>query len=304
MTVRRRWLTLALALTACAAPAGVGPSATVSPSATTTTPVVALPSATVTPAATTAPPPSPTATATPAPTATPVAAYCAVADVPTPTLAFADHARTYLDWTYALPQTYVPPDLVDAVTGSSAVPTPFAVEAVGAAEVLARLGDPAYSTLLADAPGVTIRKIAFSDLAALRSAASADGVKLVLLSTYRSYSLQVATFDYWVRIGGYAQALRTSARPGHSEHQLGTVIDFGDGSAAPWEYLDWATTPSGSWLARHAAEFGFVMSFPRGATAVTCYDYEPWHYRWVGRTVAAEVTSAAVPLRVFQSNLR
>src|SRR5687768_17772820 len=56
-------------------------------------------------------------------------------------------------------------------------------------------------------------------------------------------------------VGGYDQALRTSARPGHSEHQLGTTLDFGDGSAAPWEYADWARTPTGAWLAQHAAEF-------------------------------------------------
>ena len=140
------------------------------------------------------------------------------------------------------------------------------------------------------------------DFTALRAAATAAGTPLVAISAYRSYALQVATFDSWVKVGGYQQALRTSARPGHSEHQLGTAIDFGDGSAAPWEYEDWATTPAEAWLASHAAEFGFVMSFPKGRTDVTCYAYEPWHYRYVGKALAQTLSEARVTLREYQSS--
>ena len=222
----------------------------------------------------------------------------------TPNRDYARTDRTYLDWTYVLPDTYLPPDLVNATTGAEVTASPFAVEAVGAAEVMARRGDPSYSTLLTNAPEAAVRRTAYADLAALRGAALAAARPLVVLSAYRSFNLQQLTFDYWVKVGGYEQALRTSARPGHSEHQLGTAIDFGDGSAAPWEYSDWATTPSGAWLAAHAAEYGFVMSFPKGQTAVTCYDYEPWHYRWVGKDLALRLAQAGLPLRVFQWDLR
>jgi D-alanyl-D-alanine carboxypeptidase len=218
----------------------------------------------------------------------------------TPVTAYADHVRTYLDWTYALPESYAAPDLVYIANGRGYI-TPFAVEAIGAAEVLARRGDPSYSTLLSDAPNSAIRQVAYPDFLALRAAAAAAGTPLVAISTYRSYALQVATFDYWVKVGGYQQALRTSARPGHSEHQLGTAIDFGDGSAAPWEYADWAETAAGAWLAAHAAEFGFVQSFPKGKTNVTCYDYEPWHYRYVGRALARTIADSRVTLREYQS---
>jgi D-alanyl-D-alanine carboxypeptidase len=302
-------VTLALTLAACSLPLAAGPSpgALVTPTAS-----ASAPSATRTPGvtATTAPSPSalPPATApgsaTPTTPASGPAPYCAVADVPTPNRDYAEHVRTYLDWTYALPNSYVPPDLVDAVSGSRAIPSPYAVETLGAADVMARRGDPAYSALLADAPGSAIRAVVYGDVVALRSAARAAGQPLVILSSYRSYALQELTFDYWVRVGGYAQALRTSARPGHSEHQLGTVIDFGDGIAAPWEYDDWATTEQGAWLASHAAEYGFVMSFVKGGTPVTCYDYEPWHYRWVGREIALRLTAAGTPLRVYQTSLR
>lgn len=260
--------------------------------------------------------PSPTAAPSSAPSSAPSAApstptaaptrapYCTVADEITPVAAFDRHADTFLDWTYRLSEDYVPPDLVSATTGSL-VPTPFrVVEAPNAADLLLRRGDPAYATLLSDDPGAVVRRIVYDDLSAMRAAATAAGVRIVILSGYRSYARQKATFDYWVSVSDYETALDASARPGHSEHQLGTTLDFGDGTAAPWEYADWATTPGGAWLREHAREYGFVMSYPRGASGSTCYKYEPWHYRWVGRDLAMEIERSGLPLRQYQAGIR
>ncbi len=91
-----------------------------------------------------------------------------------------------------------------------------------------------------------------------------------------------------------SSALATSARPGHSEHQLGLAIDFKTaGGAAAWRYADWARTREGAWLARNAWRYGFVMSYPAGKRSLTCYAYEPWHYRYVGRTSQGRSTTAA-----------
>jgi LAS superfamily LD-carboxypeptidase LdcB len=227
--------------------------------------------------------------------------------VPTPNRDYAHPEATVLDWTYRLTDSYEPPDLVSALDGSAAGPSPFAIipePGVTAADMQIVVGKPGYEAVLADDPRALVRKVMYSDLAGLRDAASAAGHRLVIVSAYRSYAQQVLTFSYWVGVGGYEQALRTSARPGHSEHQLGTTLDFGDGIAAPWEYSDWAATPTGGWLARHAAEHGFVMTYPPGKSAVTCYDYEPWHYRWVGRDLAARVVASGVTLREFQQGIR
>lgn len=233
-----------------------------------------------------------------------MAAYCAVADVLTPVRSYDAHERTYLDWTYAVDPGYVPPDLVAVASGATIEVTPFALPQLTAADLRALPGEAAYGALLVDDPNAAVRRVMLPDLRALRAAAAAAGVPLVVLSAYRSYAHQAATFDHWVSVGGYEQALRTSARPGHSEHQLGTAIDFGDGRAAPWEYRDWATTPSGAWLRDRAAEFGFVMSYPPGKSGVTCYDYEPWHYRWIGRSAAAALVSTGVTLREWQTVTR
>lgn len=325
MAIARSLLVVLVVLAvACAQPSTAPPaSPTVEASQT---PVVALPTPTPTaPASATvsaSAAPTPTAAPTPSPTAAPTAAptrsaapttsptakpeptpapYCAVADELTPVSDYERHAETYLDWTYRLPDVYTPPDLVSAITGRL-VPTPFAlVEAPLPADLLLRRGDPSYSSLLIDDQNAVVRKIVYEDLSAMRAAATASGVRLIVLSAYRSYARQTATFDYWVSVSGYERALNASARPGHSEHQLGTTVDFGDGTAAPWEYADWALTPEGTWLREHADEFGFVMSYPAGSSAVTCYVYEPWHYRWVGSDVAAKVMESRLPLRVFQT---
>ena len=133
------------------------------------------------------------------------------------------------------------------------------------------------------------------------AAARRSGAALTIRSSYRSYSTQVATFNYWVRIGGFKAALHTSARPGHSEHQLGTTIDFRSASSQqpPWNYPDWITTPPGAWMNEHAWEYGFVMSYPRGKRLRTCMNYEPWHYRYIGRHIARQVHESGLTLRRY-----
>ena len=192
---------------------------------------------------------------------------CAYVDVPVTRAAFDDWGTTVLDTVFQLPGGYAPPDLVD--TGSAGLNG-----------------------------GFFIRSVAMGDLSAMVAAARSDGASLAIQSAYRSYRGQVLTFNDWVRQVGYKAALQTSARPGHSEHQLGTAIDFrAVGGASPWTYADWATSREGAWLAANAWKFGWVMSYPKGTSAVSCYRYEPWHYRYVGRESAAAVHQAGVTLR-------
>jgi D-alanyl-D-alanine carboxypeptidase len=146
--------------------------------------------------------------------------------------------------------------------------------------------------------GFGVRGLVIGDLAAMASAARSAGAPLQIASGYRSYAVQQQTFDYWVSVGGYEQALRTSARAGHSEHQLGTTVDVTSaGGAPPWNYADWAATPAGAWMAANAWQYGFVMSYPRNSFATVCYDYEPWHYRYVGRDAAWRMRVSGLTLR-------
>ncbi len=137
------------------------------------------------------------------------------------------------------------------------------------------------------------------DLLALLEAASAERRRLAVVSSYRSFETQRATFQYHVDELGLEQASRVSARPGHSEHQLGTTVDFSSG-AVGFELVEaFGETPEGRWLAEHAHEFGFIMSYPQGQEQVTGYSYEPWHFRWVGRELAAQARASGLTLGQF-----
>jgi D-alanyl-D-alanine carboxypeptidase len=192
---------------------------------------------------------------------------CDYIDLPAARVGYGQWGTTVLDTVFQLPSGYAPGDLVD--TSQAGLNGSYFV-----------------------------RAIALQDLGAMVSAASADGAHLAVQSAYRSYRGQVLTFDGWVSQVGYAEALQTSARPGHSEHQLGTAIDFKTaGGVSPWQYADWATTTEGAWLAANAWEFGWAMSYPQGTSVVSCYSYEPWHYRYLGRTAAAALHDAGITPR-------
>jgi hypothetical protein len=189
------------------------------------------------------------------PNAAPMPA-CSYQDLPTKHSGYDDWARTLLDPIHMVPSTYVPPGLVD--TGGAGING-----------------------------GYRLRSLAIADLRAMAADAARAGVTIRVYSTYRSYAAQVASFDMWVSRLGYEEALRRSARPGHSEHQLGTTIDV-------------VQTPgTWSWLATNAWRYGWVMSYPRGEIGRVCYIHEPWHYRYLGREATALIRAAGITPREY-----
>ncbi|MCD6120973.1 MAG: M15 family metallopeptidase [Spirochaetales bacterium] len=125
-----------------------------------------------------------------------------------------------------------------------------------------------------------LRSIVIPDLKAMEEAANLRGIKLTIGSSYRSYTYQNRLYSHYVKTEGREKADRESARPGHSQHQLGTTIDF-----YPIED-NFIETKQGTWLSENAWKYGFSLSYPPNAETITGYKYEPWHYRYVGRDVA------------------
>jgi len=212
--------------------------------------------------------PSPTATPTPAPTLFPLPTLD-----PQATLQPCNQRRpadsnlvSEVDANYGLDPAYVPGDLV-------------------------RLGNyqPGRVTL----PDMLLRQPAAQALGKMVKAMLAEGLAPTVLSSYRSYFDQAVAHNRWV-VSDPTNANDVSALPGHSEHQLGTVVDFGSpemptltGSTTdPFSTL-FDQTGEGRWLAQHAYEYGFSMSSPQGAERITGLAYEPWHYRYVGEDMAA-----------------
>ncbi|MDZ4132630.1 MAG: M15 family metallopeptidase [Dethiobacteria bacterium] len=142
-----------------------------------------------------------------------------------------------------------------------------------------------------------LRNEALEYLEQLWQAAEADGVTLHIRSAYRSYNTQKKLFNDYASKYGEEQANRFSARPGQSEHQLGTAIDFG-GTNVDFK-ADYGQTPQGLWLAANAYKYGFAMSYAEGKEHITGYIYEPWHYRYIGVEAAGEWKGSGKTLKEF-----
>lgn len=178
--------------------------------------------------------------------------------------------KTLLDTIYKVPPSYVPGSLVS--TGQATLNS-----------------------------GYRVRRAVIEDLEALARAARSAGAAVAVQSAYRSYATQAQVFQSWVDQIGYEEALKVSARPGHSEHQLGTTIDFRSASSSrpPWDYDDWAATAPGRWMKQNAWRYGWLMTYTKGDRSETCYSYEPWHYRYVGRETASAVRESGMTLRRY-----
>ena len=114
------------------------------------------------------------------------------------------------------------------------------------------------------------------ELSRMAKAAREEGITLVVSSSYRPYTYQKKVYERNVAQMGKEAADRESAHPGASQHQLGTVIDFGSITD------EYAKTPAGKWLYENAGKYGWSLSFPDGYEYITGYRWECWHYRYVG----------------------
>ncbi|GHG46295.1 hypothetical protein GCM10012320_12240 [Sinomonas cellulolyticus] len=127
---------------------------------------------------------------------------------------------------------------------------------------------------------------------AMFAAAANAGSPMTLVSGYRSYGTQSATYNAWVAREGQAMADVASARPGYSEHQTGWAFDIGDAGGACALHPCFKDTPAARWAAAHAWEFGFIVRYPWMFHETTGYYYEPWHLRYIGVEAAAAMRAA------------
>jgi D-alanyl-D-alanine carboxypeptidase len=232
------------------------------------------PSVTPRPTSTQRPRPTETPTATITPTSTPIG--------PCDQRVPGDDLLTLVTLEYGLGRTYSPKDLVPL--------SDFLPDSV-------TLGYP-----------TELRQAVVEPLVAIVEAMQAAGLEPKIISGYRSYSAQAIAWNKWVtREPERASIL--SAPPGFSEHQLGTTVDFGTpelSEVVGQEDIEFHTyfykTAVGQWLAEHAHEFGFTLSYPREAFELTGFYYEPWHFRYVGIELATRLYDENLTLTEYLLN--
>ena len=133
----------------------------------------------------------------------------------------------------------------------------------------------------------------------LFAAAAKDGLQFMIGSGYRSYSFQSSVYNNFVASQGRAQADRSSARPGHSEHQTGWAVDVEPASRQCEIELCFGNLAEGKWLAANSYKYGFIIRYPKGKESLTGYEYEPWHIRYVGSSLANQVHQSGQTLEQF-----
>ena len=150
-----------------------------------------------------------------------------------------------------------------------------------------------------------LRSIVINDLKNLVSDAKNDGIDLSVVSAYRSYSTQASTYQYWVNYNGgcVSCADKISARAGHSQHQLGTTLDFSSSEINDALGIKFGDTKASEWLKENAYKYGFALGFPQGSESITGYSYEPWHYRYIGKDNSSEMRNSGMILENYLRNV-
>jgi len=139
--------------------------------------------------------------------------------------------------------------------------------------------------------GKEIREEVYASFKRLVKDAKKEDLTIVANSTFRTYDYQENLYNRYKANNGKEFADNYAARAGHSEHQTGLAIDVSTLNSTMDNFEE---TEEFEWLQKHAHEYGFILRYPKGKEFITGYNYESWHYRYVGIEVAAEIKNLGI----------
>jgi D-alanyl-D-alanine carboxypeptidase len=151
------------------------------------------------------------------------------------------------------------------------------------------LRTPRVTLRVAGAAEMQMRSVASTALENMFAAAQSDGYKLQISTAYRGYAYQKNLYDSYVAKNGQTAADKVSARPGYSEHQTGWAVDIRGVPDVCGLKTCFGDTPEGKWLAANAHTYGFLLRYPASKVSVTGYEYEPWHFRYIGTDLSEKL---------------
>ncbi len=149
------------------------------------------------------------------------------------------------------------------------------------------------------------------ELFAMLKAAKDEGISLSVCSPYRDISRQKILFDRKIKLHmgngySYMEAYKKASQivtvPGASEHQIGLALDI---ISSDYTSLDegFGNTAAGKWLKEHSKEYGFILRYPKGKEYITGIDFEPWHFRYVGKEAATIIMDNEITLEEFVESI-
>ena len=134
--------------------------------------------------------------------------------------------------------------------------------------------------------GNEIRKHVYERYRSMWNAAKEEGLLLIVNSSYRDYETQDAVWKDYAEANGEEWADNKAARAGSSEHETGLALDIVTNNVIMNEFEN---TEEFKWLQDNSYKYGFILRYPKGKENITGYEYESWHYRYVGEEVAKEI---------------
>lgn len=129
-----------------------------------------------------------------------------------------------------------------------------------------------------------------------------DGITLIVDSAYRSGKYQAKILDALIKEKGDF-AYKLVALPGASEHQTGLAIDFASFENGLYNADLKEDDKESIWLSLNAYKYGFILRYPKGKEDITGYNFEPWHYRFVGKDLALKLYQDNLTLEEYKNNV-
>lgn len=129
-----------------------------------------------------------------------------------------------------------------------------------------------------------LNKLALENFIKMADDAKKENLTLKITTAYRDYNFQSILYNNYVNSDGKDLADTYSARPGYSEHQFGYSFDLTNSNYSDFEKFEY--TDEYTWLQENAYKYGFIQRYPKDKEYITGYQFESWHYRYVGIDIA------------------
>lgn len=142
-----------------------------------------------------------------------------------------------------------------------------------------------------------VRKVAYDAFLNMWNAAKVDGYYLMINSAYRTYEEQEQVYNNYKKLRGQKYADSIAARPGSSEHQTGLALDiFSKYNNNQNLFKD---SEEAKWLAENSYKYGFILRYPEDKVSITGYNYEAWHFRYVGIDIATYIHNNSITFEEY-----
>ena len=128
--------------------------------------------------------------------------------------------------------------------------------------------------------------------------AKKENLSIRAISGYRDYNYQKALYNSYTQ-KDKENVDKYSAKPGYSEHQTGLAVDVDN---IKTNYESFESTKAFKWMKKNSYKYGFILRYPKGKESITGYNYESWHYRYVGKKIAKILKEKNMTLEEYKKN--